>query len=387
MSHEIRTPLNAIIGMIAVAEQADDPEKTAYSMKQIKSASEHLLGVVNDILDISKIEEGKLTLAPVQFDVKGVVSRIAAVFGARAREKGLSVTIDIADGVPACLVGDDQKLAQVIGNLIGNAIKFTPEGGEIRLSCTVDAEDEHTCALRFAVRDSGIGITEDQKDRLFEAFQQAESDTTRKYGGTGLGLAISKRIVELMDGHIWVESEYGTGSTFTFVVMLQKATDECAAGSGSGALPGEAGAGDALDADAEDNDFTGHRLLIVEDVEINREILLTLLEPTGIEMECAENGQQALEMVKADPGRYDIVFMDIQMPVMDGYEATRRIRALDDARARELPIIAISANTFREDVEKSIEAGMNAHIGKPIDMHEAIRNIRDHLKPVPDYII
>jgi signal transduction histidine kinase/CheY-like chemotaxis protein len=386
MSHEIRTPLNAIIGMIAIAERSDDLEKTAHSIQQIKSASEHLLGVVNDILDISKIEEGKLTLASVRFNVHETLARVAAVFGVRAREKSQTVSMEIDEQIPDGLVGDDQKLTQVVGNLIGNAIKFTPDGGKIAVKCRVAAQDARRCTLEFSVKDSGIGITEEQKGRLFEAFSQAESDTTRKYGGTGLGLAISKSIVELMGGEISVDSVYGEGSVFTFTATFDKAEGSAGSAYGSQAQAFGGAGGFKPDADmamdqaeAAAEEFTGKRMLIAEDVEINREILLTLLEPTGLSMECAENGLEAVKMVEADPSRYDIIMMDIQMPVMDGYEATRRIRNIPGDAAGKLPIVAISANTFTEDVEKSLAAGMNAHLGKPINIEEAIVCIRSFL--------
>ncbi|MDR1796337.1 MAG: response regulator [Clostridiales Family XIII bacterium] len=380
MSHEIRTPLSAIIGMTTIAEQTDDPARKDYSLMQIKNASHHLMGVVNDILDMSKIEEDKLEFDNIPFCFPEIIKRTADLFGFRAGEKRQTITIDLAPEIPGRLLGDDQRLAQVVGNLLSNAIKFTPEGGRIGIRAAWGGEEGGLCAIEVSISDNGIGITPEQQERLFVAFQQAESGTSRQYGGTGLGLTISKRIVEMMGGRIWVESEYGKGSTFSFVVKLARAPEgggaaDAAAGAGAGA------AGAAVDAAS--YDFSAYRLLIAEDVEINREILITLLEPTGIRMDCAENGAEAVEMLAAAPRKYDIIFMDIQMPVMDGYEATRRIRALDDEKARSIPIVAVSANIFKEDIEKSLAAGMNAHTGKPIDIGEAIGYIMEFLEPQP----
>ncbi|MDR1816572.1 MAG: response regulator [Clostridiales Family XIII bacterium] len=374
MSHEIRTPLSAIIGMTAIAEQTDDPERKAYSLQQVRNASRHLLGVVNDILDMSKIEEDKLELGSVPFGVAEVIERTAILFGFRTKEKNQQIDIDIAPDVPARLIGDDQRLAQVMGNLLSNAIKFTPEGGRIEISAGLESETDEACTLRVSIKDNGIGITPEQQSRLFIAFQQADADTTRKYGGTGLGLTISRRIVEMMGGRIWVESEYGKGSTFSFTVHLVRVPEAAAP-----AQP-EAKAEADITLRPEDYDFSAYRMLIVEDVDINREIIEGLLEPTGIQTEHAENGEAAVALVEADPARYDVVLMDIQMPIMDGYEATRRIRALPSAHAKALPIVAVSANIFQEDIDKSIEAGMNAHIGKPIDIAEVIALLDRYLK-------
>jgi len=224
-----------------------------------------------------------------------------------------------------------------------------------------------------AVADSGIGIAPEQQGRIFNSFEQAENDTTRKYGGTGLGLTISKNIIEMMGGYMWLESEVGKGSVFSFIVT-------------TGFLPDDQNAAEQSHTNNEngnllwDTDFTGHTILLAEDVEINREIVISLLESTNLTIDCAENGMQAVKMFEAAPDKYSMIFMDIQMPEMDGYEATRQIRALNNAQAKTVPIIAMTANVFREDVEKSHAVGMNGHIGKPINIDEVMKELRQYLR-------
>jgi CheY-like chemotaxis protein len=250
-------------------------------------------------------------------------------------------------------------------------VKFTPEYGEIGLKAHLADEADGMCTLQIAVSDTGIGISKEQQSQLFVSFRQAESSTSRKFGGTGLGLAISKSIVEMMGGRIWIESEPGKGSIFTFTVRLQR---------GGAADDREKTSFPENDARPEEPiDFSGHRVLLAEDVEINREIVLALLEPTGLAIDCAENGEEAVKAFRKAPARYDIIFMDLQMPKMDGFEATRRIRATEAARATEIPIIAMTANVFREDIERCLEAGMNGHVGKPLDMDEVMDKLCEYL--------
>ena len=499
MSHEIRTPMNAIIGMTAIGKLTSDAQKKDDALEKIEGASKHLLGIINDVLDMSKIEADKFELSPVSFDFEKMLQKIADVINLRVDERRQKFFVHIGKDMPTTLIGDDQRLAQVITNLLSNAVKFTPEEGTIRLDSQFVSEENDMCRLMISVEDTGIGITEEQKERLFKSFEQAEATTTRKYGGTGLGLAISKRIVELMDGEIWVESEPGKGSKFIFTFLMKRSSDKrmrqldenvdwgnirifvvddepeirefftvvsenlkiscTVAASGEEAaailekddnfniyfidwkLPGMNGvefarqiqkktAGNSIvtifssvdwnviedearaagvdkflpkplfpsvvvdiintcintktdiGVDGEaiyTDDFTSHTILLVDDVEINRVIVLSLLEPTGLTVDCAENGIQALKMFEYAPDRYDMIFMDIQMPEMDGYEATRQIRALDSVRAKAIPIIAMTANVFREDVEKSIAVGMNDHIGKPIDFDEVMKKLRQYL--------
>jgi len=385
MSHEIRTPMNAIIGMTAIARKAQDMEKMYDALKKIDGASRHLLGVINDVLDMSKIEADKFDLSITSFDFKKMLQKIADVISFRTDERRQKFHIGIGREFPAKLIGDDQRLSQVITNLLSNAAKFTPEDGTISLEAQLISEEDGVCRLLISVEDTGIGITDEQKARLFKPFEQAESDISRKFGGTGLGLAISKRIVELMDGEIWVESEPGKGSKFIFTVLLKRGSEDNIPFFPPVAVGMENEYSDVDNAMAQDEEieyadnFANNTMLLAEDVEINREIVLALLKPTELNIVCVENGVQAVKMFESAPSKYDIILMDVQMPEMNGYEATRAIRALNTARAKSIPIIAITANVFREDIEKCIEAGMNDHIGKPLNLNEIMKKMRSYL--------
>ena len=527
MSHEMRTPMNAVIGMTTIAKNSKELEKKNYCLNKIEEASTHLLGVINDILDMSKIEANKFELSPVEFNFEKMLQKVVTVSSFRADEKRQDLTVHINKNVPPFLIGDDQRLSQVITNLVGNAIKFTPDGGSIHIDTQQTRRIGDNCTLRISVSDTGIGITDEQKKRLFTSFVQAETGTSRKYGGTGLGLAISKRIVEMMSGRIWVESESGKGSTFIFTAIFQigeerkqvsllnpgvdwnnirilvvdddKSVREffseiaewfsinCDISSGADEaleLIEAKGAYDIYFIDwkmpemdgmelaarirartspekksaiviissAEmtfieekarqagvdkfvlkplfpssiadcinesigrevavlenketlfTDNFSGRRILLVEDVEINREILISLLEQTGLEIESAVNGKEACEIFSAKAAAFDLIFMDIQMPEMDGYEATRTIRAFEAEAAgkntpdpgkpelsnetprlldspKGIPIIAMTANVFKEDVDKCIAAGMNSHVGKPINIEEVLAQLRKYLPP------
>jgi signal transduction histidine kinase/CheY-like chemotaxis protein len=370
MSHEMRTPMNAIIGMIDIAGKSDDVEKKDYSLGKMKEASNHLLAIINDVLDMSKIEANKLELAPTDFSFKSFIEKIISFSAVQAKQKNQDFQLDIDSAIPDMLYGDDQRLSQVVTNLLSNAVKFTPEEGEVRLEAKLLTTEGNSYKISLSVKDTGIGITPEHQALLFSPFQQAESTTTRKYGGTGLGLAISKHIVEIMSGSISLESDAGEGTTVTVIVPLSAAHDAAPSNDR------EAGA----QTEAESNEFAGKRLLLAEDVEINREIVLTLLEHTGIEIDCAENGIKAVELFSADPMRYDMIFMDMQMPEMDGCEATRRIRALNGPRAKSVPIVALTANVFKEDIDRCISAGMDNHIGKPLSMTDITAKLRQYLE-------
>jgi len=500
MSHEIRTPMNAIIGMVTIGKSATDTERKDYCFSKIQDASHHLLGVINDILDMSKIEANKFELVPAEFELEKMLRRVVNVINFRIDEKHQKFSVHIDRSIPRTLIGDDQRIAQVITNLLGNAVKFTQENGSIALAVRLADMVNDLCTLQISVSDSGIGISPEQQAKLFQSFQQAESSTTRKYGGTGLGLAISKSIVEMMGGKIWIQSEIGRGSTFFFTIQAYCGTEEkhallspdinlknlrvlavdddpdiltyfleiaqgfgllCdVAISGEKALelidqkggyhvyfidwkmPGMDGiqlsreikarvsvnpivimisaaewssvaeeaktAGvdkflskplfpstiadvinECLGVDkqqveksqAKENTavFAGRRILLAEDVEINREIVQALLEPTKVEIDCAINGAEAVRMFKAAPHKYDMIFMDIQMPEMDGYDATRSIRALNISAAKTIPIVAMTANVFKEDIERCHEAGMDSHVGKPLDFEEVMNRLHLYL--------
>jgi CheY-like chemotaxis protein/anti-sigma regulatory factor (Ser/Thr protein kinase) len=435
----------------------------------------------------------------VEFELEKMLRRVVNVVNFRIDEKHQRFSVQIDHAIPRMLIGDDQRIAQVITNLLGNAVKFTPEGGVISLTVRLAEKTDDICTLQISVSDSGIGITPKQQTKLFQSFEQAESSTTRKYGGTGLGLAISKNIVEMMGGTISVKSEPGKGSTFTFTIQAIRgkedkqerlldvnlkdvrmlAVDDDAdilsyfreitqmfglscdtAANGEEALelmeqkggyhiyfidwkmPGIDGVQLARKIKAQESEnaivtmisaaewstiakeakaagvdkflskplfpstivevineclgvskqqveeshtadingiFAGRRILLAEDVEINREIVQTLLEPTQLEIDCAENGAEAVRMFAKNPDKYDLIFMDVQMPEMDGYDATQHIRLLDIPKAKTIPIIAMTANVFREDIEKCLACGMNNHVGKPLDFQEVMNRLHSYL--------
>jgi len=368
MSHEMRTPMNAIIGMTSIGKSAPDIEKKDYAFEKIENASTHLLGVINDVLDMSKIEAGKFELSCDDFNFEKLLQKTINVVNFRVDEKHQSLTVNTDKRIPVNLNGDDQRLAQVITNLLTNAVKFTPENGSIFLDARLLKEENGICTIEINVKDTGIGINDEQQSRLFSSFEQAESSTSRKFGGTGLGLAISKHIVELMGGEIWLDSKPGVGSIFSFTVLLKRGkTEENAEDQSHKAVSGQPVS------------FKGRRILLAEDVEINREIVLALLEPTEIEIDCAINGKEAVKMFSRKPTGYDLIFMDMQMPEMDGLEATHQIRSIEGHK-NIVPIIAMTANVFKEDIEKCLAVGMNDHIGKPLDFNEVMAKLQFYLK-------
>jgi PAS domain S-box-containing protein len=504
MSHEMRTPMNAIIGMTSIAKSAKDLERKEYCLDKISEASIHLLGVINDILDMSKIEADKFELSFSDFNLERMLQRVTNVINFKVEEMEQNLLVEISPDMPARIVSDEQRLAQVITNLLSNAVKFTPEGGMISLSVRSLSEEDGVSTIRVEVRDTGIGISPEQQAKLFKSFEQADGSISRKYGGTGLGLAISKRIVDLMGGRIWVESDLGRGSSFIFEIRAE--TPKCERGAllppgvnwrnlrvlavddspevleliktilepygvscETTLYPSEAlrlvreGAGRPFDvilvdwrmpemdgielcreinrgdgrhpvvimisatewgeissdareagvsrflqkplfpsavfncinecmgfesqADEASSDeaspaagiFARRRALLAEDVKINREIVAALMEDTEITLDFAEDGVKAVEKFSIDPEGYDLVLMDVQMPNMDGYEATRRIRSSGLPCSKTIPIIAMTANVFREDIERCRDAGMDDHIGKPIDMEEVISKLRRYM--------
>jgi len=378
MSHEMRTPLNAIIGMTLIGKNSNNMDDKIHALNKIGDASSHLLGLVSDILDMARIEADKLELNTVEFDFEHMLEKVINIIHFRADEKQQLITINVDERTPRYIIGDDQRLAQVITNLMANAVKFTKEKGEIHLDVMLLHDNADNCELRIEINDNGIGISPEDQKRLFDAFEQADNRTSREYGGTGLGLAITKRIVELMGGRIWVESELGKGASFIFTVKIKAATT-------SNEKIEEYNEATSL-ANAGINDsFKDKKLLVVEDVEINREILIALLESSGLIIDIAENGKEAVEKIIADPEKYDIIFMDLQMPQMDGFEATRQIRAVLEGFALtvgkrvDTPIVAMTANVFQEDIDACLEAGMNAHLSKPLDIVKVLETLRKYL--------
>jgi len=505
MSHEMRTPLNAIIGMVSIGKSAYEMEKINRCLHEIDVASSHLLRVINDVLDMSKIEANKFELTPVEFIFGKVLSRVISVIRFRANDKHQNFIVRIDSNIPYSLVGDDQQLTQIILNLLSNAVKFTPEHGSIYLIARLMDETDGMCTIQFEVRDTGIGISVEQQKNLFNPFAQADVSTSRRFGGTGLGLAISKRIIEMMNGSIWIESELDRGASFCFTVRVERGKKEFGglmiSGVATAALRilavtstpetrvyygdvarrlgvdcdvaingGEACAliGDCspysiyfIDYKLPDIDgielarrvrrsdathpivlvmldqewevcettakdagvtmympkpfifsdivscinacfnavrkqgtdeprppvlaiqFAGYRVLLAEDVEINREIVITLLEPTMLVVDVVENGVQAVQKFMMQPDLYDLILMDMQMPEMDGLEATQKIRALDVQSAKEIPILALTANVFKDDIERCLLAGMNDHISKPLDFDEVLEKLSTYLPQTP----
>jgi signal transduction histidine kinase len=366
MSHEIRTPMNAIIGMTNIARSTLDIEKKDGALEKIEEASSHLLGIINDILDMAKIEAEKLELHPVLFDFDERLKKTVDIINFSITEKKQKLTVYVDEYIPRKLICDDQRLSQIIMNLLSNAVKFTPENGSINISAIFFKEEDGIIDIQFEISDTGIGMSKEQQAKIFIPFEQAESSTTRKYGGTGLGLALTNRLVQLMGGEISVTSELGVGSSFVFTTKCERAKDDTIL------QPEEPG-----EEPADSDNFSEYRVLLAEDVEINREIVMAMLEPTLIEIDCAENGAEAVRLFSQAPERYDIIFMDLQMPEMDGYEAARQIRA--NEKGKDIPIVAMTANVFKDDVDNCFKAGMNGHIGKPIDFDTVLQTLRNYL--------
>jgi CheY-like chemotaxis protein len=527
MSHEIRTPLNAIIGMIGIARSTNDIQKIKYSLEKADSASKHMLGIINDILDMSKIEANKFELAHGEFNFEKMLIDIINVTNIRAEEKHQNLVVNLNINVPPFIVTDELRLSQVITNLLSNAIKFTPENGKVILNIEKIDDTDDTVTLKTEVADTGIGISEEQQRRLFSSYNQADAKIVQKFGGTGLGLAISKHIVDLMQGQIWIESELNKGAKFIFKIKEKKGTEKintklsekidmndvrilavddseetrtyfvhvmesfrlpCDAASGGAEalelidkaadrpyniffvdwqmpdmdgieltrrikkITGDksfvimfsmadwsniekealmAGVNQFLpkplfpsmlinaingcievnpkkdswlpDEDTEAGfDFSEYTILIAEDVEINREIVAAMLERTSVSIDFAENGKEAVSQFREHPDKYGLILMDVNMPEMDGFEATQAIRAFETEQSmsfaegsmefpketpkllleRPVPIIAMTANVFREDIEKCLSAGMNGHIGKPISPEVLYEKLKEHLQPL-----
>jgi len=505
MSHEIRTPMNAIIGMTKIADNTSDIDKLRYCLSTIGTSSAQLLSLINDILDMSKIEAGKFEIDIAPMNIEKMLMKVCNLIVDKTEQKNQKLVINLGKNMRMHYLGDELRISQVITNLLSNAVKFTPEKGTITMTVAETQSENDYSILRFTVSDTGIGITKEQIDKLFTSFEQADGSISRRFGGTGLGLAISKSIVEKMNGRIWVESETNKGSVFSFEIRLERSprqndififdgitpsdlkllivdgdqdirlhfndvvsnfgihTDEAESGkraihlvktankvqkpydvvfldynlpdmdgietanklgalidkntvivmtsflewnkieklaSGAGIhrfIPKPLFPSSILDAineivgntiknlkietaiEERAPDFSHATLLLAEDVEINREVFIALLEDTNINIHVAENGMIAVNKFKDDPDKYDIIIMDVQMPEMDGYEATRIIRALDIPKAKQIPIIAMTANAFKEDIDMCISSGMNDHLAKPIDVEAVTRKLMFYL--------
>ncbi len=367
MSHDIRTPMNAIIGFTALAQtHIDDRGQVEDYLKKISVSSQHLLSLINDVLDMSRIESGKVTLEAKPVHLPELVHELRDIVQAVVSEKDLSLTLDTVGVENEDVIADPLRLEQILINVLANAVKFTPDGGQISLWIVQkDTAPAGYADFEFHIKDNGIGMSEEFQKHIFEQFARERTSTVSKIQGTGLGMAITKSLVDMMGGRITVKSEQGKGSEFTISLRFPI---------------GEAKTGQTPPA-AKASAFTGKKLLVVEDNELNLEIASTLLKEAGFEVDTAENGKIAVEKVEAaSADRYDLILMDIQMPEMDGYEATRRIRALPDTKKAALPIVAMTANAFEDDRKNALRAGMNGHIAKPLDIQKLFQVLSELLK-------
>ena len=363
MSHDIRTPMNAIIGITTLIEHnADSPQRVLEYVQKVKASSDHLLGLINDVLDMSKIESGKTVLNNDEFNLEEMLDQLEMAFRQQTNERHQNFTISAPKFAYPWVVGDNIRLLQILNNILSNAVKYTPKGGTIRMEVEENPKDSHKYnRLVFRVSDTGIGMSREFQKHIFESFSREERSVTNTIQGTGLGMSIVKNLVDLMGGTIRVESEQGKGSTFEVELTLQIAD----------APTQSADERDGRAAQEENISLAGVKFLCAEDNALNAEILEELLHMEGATCTICENGQKVVEeFERAEPGQYDMILMDVQMPVMDGYTATRTIRNSQNPLGKTIPIFAMTANAFSEDIQHSLDAGMNGHISKPLDMNK-----------------
>ena len=366
MNHEMRTPMNTIIGMVNIAKRTGDYTKKADCIDKIDSESRYLLRLIDDMLDIDAIERGALYLNSNAFFTEALIRSIVDSAQTSFDDKGQNFNYSCDAAVPNKLVGDEKRLSQILSHLLSNANKFTPRQGSIQLKINSLGENNGMHTLLFEVQDNGIGMSDELKGHIFTPFDQSRDEVFRMYGGAGLGLALSKHLIEMMNGKIMVESQIGKGTVMSFTVRLGMSHDAIASK--------DEIQSDEIKTDAKAN-FEGKKALMVEDEEMSRTLIQAALRGTGLAIDIAQDGKQGLEMFGSTPDEYDIILMDMVMPVMDGWEATRRIRAMRIPQAASIPILAVTARSYPEDIKNCFESGMNDCIAKPLDVGKLISKI------------